>query len=135
MSCKGELKMQENNIDNKQENNKQKEKSINMWYVINIILFISSFLTYKLGSNAFNYLFNMNEYEMGIGMIFLLPIWIFLFGGLMIVLSIASFVFEILSINQIIKKGNLLFKIINLIEIICYVVFFIIRYWKVNFNL
>ena len=50
MSCKGELKMQENNIDNKQENNKQKEKSINMWYVINIILFISSFLTYKLGN-------------------------------------------------------------------------------------
>ena len=50
--------MQENNIDNKQENNKQKEKSINMWYVINIILFISFFLTYKLGS-IYDYFFSL----------------------------------------------------------------------------
>lgn len=98
------------------------KKNTNKWYIINLVSFLISFNSLKIGINSYRYLSNMDEYTFGISMIFLVPLFIFLFSIFMLILSITSIIFEGISIKEIIKSNkNIIWKIIGIIEISIYV--------------
>ena len=94
------------------------------WYIVNIILFFVSIIFLKLGINAIKYLVNADEYTLGIGMIFFIPIFVLLFGMFTIGVGITSLVFEIISMKKILTQTiNIIFKIIVFLEIGGYIYF------------
>ena len=118
-------------MDAEEKNKKlfNEKRNLNRWCIANIILFFVSILFFVIGMSTFKYLINANEYTLGIGMIFFLPVILLFIAGFATLLGIIAFIFEIISIRKIfVGNVNNIFKIFSILELVIYVffVFFLI---------
>lgn len=109
--------------DNKDCLNK---KTSTKWKIINIFCFIGSFILIQSSSNIWNWLVNMDEYTLGISMIFLFPLLVAMFCLVLLQFGITAAIFVFISMRNIIKEckeNKKIAYIILSIEIILYVIY------------
>ena len=98
--------------------------------LINIFLFFLTIIFFNISMSVFGYLFNLDEYTLGITMIFLWPFFVFTFGCFMMGMAITTLVFEIISISKIIRESkNKGFKVIVILEICSYVIYLLFKFF------
>ena len=105
-------------------------RGIGKWYIINIIRFFTSIIFFNISFSMFEFVFSLDEYTFAVSMILLLPMFAFVFGILMMGIAIILLVFEIKSIKNIIReKPNKFFRIIIILEICIYLVYFLSKFF------
>ena len=98
----------------------------NKWKKVHIMCFVSSFILIQLAFNIWNWLINLDEYTLGISMIFLFPLLVVLFCLMLMLLGIVATVFVFISMRNIIKEYKENKKVVYIIlgiEIILYVIY------------
>ena len=108
----------------KLNNDIEKErKEYKKWMIINVSTFIISILALIVSTYTIKYLLGMDEYELGLSMIFLFPIILIIIGIYAVQIGILTFITTIISMLKIAKKNE---KILVVVEILLYF-FWIIR--------
>jgi hypothetical protein len=109
-----------------ENDSKEQYTKKNKWKKTNISCFIGSLILVQLASSIWNWLVNLDEYTIGLSMLFLFPAFVAIFCLVLMQLAIVAAVFVFMSMKNIIKEYNekkKMWVIILGIEIILYVIY------------
>ena len=108
-----------------------KKSNLTWWNIINIVCFIIPFIALPIGGELLKALFTMDEYALGIGMIFLIPLYMLVIGIGAIFIGIVSLITTIISMVMIVKdyeNNKKIPYIAFMIELLIFVVFILIKF-------